>query len=300
MTDRDEIEKVRQLLSSRPRPTSLAERRERLDLVASADPLPPDVTFHAENVGGVPCEWSIAPGSDASRVLVFFHGGGYCSGSIRSHRGMVARAGQSAGVRTLAAGYRLAPEHPFPAALEDALAVYDALLAQGIAPQNIAVGGDSAGGGLTLALFISLRAASKPLPGCGWLVSPWADLAMTGESIATKADIDPLISRTYLEELATSYLAGTDPRQPLASPLYADIGGLPPLLIQVGSAETLLDDAVRIARRAGGYDVAVTLEVWPHMIHAWHLWAANLESGRRALASAGAFIRARLGERGTA
>jgi len=163
-----------------------------------------------------------------------------------------------------------------------------------IAPEKIAIGGDSAGGGLTLATITSLRDAGRPLPGCSWLVSPWVDLQMTGASLAEKADVDPLIQKPYLEELASAYLAGADPAGPLVSPLHADLGGLPPLLVQVGSAETLLDDALRIARRAGAADVPVSLEVWPHMIHAWHLWAAELEDARRAIASAGTFMRARM------
>jgi acetyl esterase/lipase len=207
---------------------------------------------------------------------------------------MVTEAGRAAGARTLAVAYRLAPEHPFPAALEDARAAYGFLLDQGIASSKIAIGGDSAGGGLTLALMTVLRDAGQPLPGCAWLVSPWVDLQMTGASLAEKAQVDPLISKPYLEELASAYLAGTDPANPLASPLHAELAGLPPLLVQVGSAETLLDDAVRITRRAGAADVQIKLEIWPHMIHAWHLWAAQLEEGRRAIASAGAFIRAHL------
>jgi epsilon-lactone hydrolase len=206
----------------------------------------------------------------------------------------VTEVGRAAKVRTLAVGYRLAPEHPFPAALDDALAAYRFLLDFGIAPANIAIGGDSAGGGLTLATMIRLRDTGKPLPGCAWLISPWVDLTMSGASLADKAEVDPLIQKAYLEELAAAYLRGADPAGPLASPLNADLAGLPPLLIQVGSAETLLDDAVRIARKAAVADVAVSLEVWPHMIHAWHLWAAELADGRRAIASAGAFIRARL------
>ena len=289
-----EIDAVRALLRSRPRPVGWAERRERLDAVGQAYPVATDIALEAVDAGGVPAEWSLAPGSDPARVLLFFHGGGYCSGSIASHRDMVTRVGRAAGVRTLALGYRLAPEHPFPAALDDALAAYGFLLEQGIAPEKIAIGGDSAGGGLTLATITSLRDAGRPLPGCSWLVSPWVDLQMTGASLAEKADVDPLIQKPYLEELASAYLAGADPAGPLVSPLHADLGGLPPLLVQVGSAETLLDDALRIARRAGAADVPVSLEVWPHMIHAWHLWAAQLDDGRRAIASAGAFMRARM------
>ena len=207
---------------------------------------------------------------------------------------MVSEAGRAAGVRTLALGYRLAPENPFPAALEDALAAIAFLGDQGVSTERIAVGGDSAGGGLSLAVMIRLRDAAKPLPACAWLVSPWVDLEMTGASIDSKAAIDPLIHRQYLEELAANYLHGQNPRNPLVSPLHADLAGLPPMLIQVGSAETLLDDAVRIAGRLGAADVATSLEIWPHMIHAWHLWSARLTSGRQALASAGAFIGTRL------
>src|SRR5262245_48170222 len=289
-----EIDAVRELLRSKPRPTSFPERRQRLDAIGSTAPLAGDIGLEPIDANDVAAEWSLAPRSDPSKVLLFFHGGGYCSGSIVSHRGMVAEAGRAAQARTLAVGYRLAPEHPFPAAIEDARRAYRFLLDQGVAASKIAIGGDSAGGGLTLALMTSLCDARQPLPACAWLVSPWVDLQMTGASLAEKACIDPLISKSYLEELASAYLAGADPANPLVSPLNADLAGLPPLLVQVGSAETLLDDAVRIARRAGATDVRVNLEIWPHMIHAWHLWAAQLEAGRRAIASAGAFIRAHL------
>jgi epsilon-lactone hydrolase len=289
-----EIDAIRELLRSKPRPVGFAERRERLDAIGSTSPPAGDIGLEPIDANGVAAEWSLAPGSDPSKVLLFFHGGGYCSGSIVSHRGMVTETGRTAQARTLAVGYRLAPEHPFPAAIEDARSAYRFLLDQGVAPSKIAIGGDSAGGGLTLALMTRVRDGREPLPACAWLVSPWVDLRMTGASLAEKAAIDPLISKPYLEELASAYLAGADPANPLVSPLNADLAGLPPLLVQVGSAETLLDDAVRIARRAGAADVRVNLEIWPHMIHAWHLWAAHLEAGRRAIASAGAFIRAHL------
>jgi acetyl esterase/lipase len=286
------IESVREMLRSKPRPRGFAERRMRMDEIG-AHPIAPDVALEEGSLAGVPIEWSLAPGGDPSRVVIYFHGGGYCSGSIASHRGLVAEAGRAAGARTLAVRYRLAPECPFPAALDDARAAYAFLIGQGIAPQHIALGGDSAGGGLCLALLTSLRDAGHPLPACAWLISPWVDLEMTGASLAAKAAVDPLISKRYLEELAAAYLGGGDPANPLISPLHADLTGLPPMLVQVGSAETLLDDAVRIAGRAGAADVSVTLEIWPHMIHAWPLWAAELEEGRAALQSAGAFIRAR-------
>jgi monoterpene epsilon-lactone hydrolase len=291
---KSEIDAIREMLRARARPVGWAERRERLDAIGQASPVEPDIKLAAVDAGGVPAEWSLAPGSDPTKVLMFLHGGGYCSGSIASHCGMVTRVGRAAGVRTLALNYRLAPEHPFPSALTDALAAYGFLLDQGIAPGKIAIGGDSAGGGLTLATMLSLRDAAKPLPGCAWLVSPWTDLELTGASLAEKADVDPLIQKVYLEELASAYLAGADAKAPLVSPLYADLSGLPPVLVQIGSAETLLDDAIRIVRRAGAADVPVSLEVWPHMIHAWHLWAAELTDGRRAIASAGAFMRPRL------
>jgi epsilon-lactone hydrolase len=198
-------------------------------------------------------------------------------------------------MRTLAVGYRLAPEHPFPAAFDDALAAWHFLRKAGIAAGHIAVGGDSAGGGLSLALMGALRDVKEALPACAWLSSPWTDLALTGSTLATKDALDPLIHKGYLKELVDAYLpAGMDRGDPRVSALHADLRGLPALLIQVGSAETLLADATRLAERAGVADVPVTLEIWPQMIHAWALWNAKLEPGRRALANAGAFMRAHM------
>ena len=291
----NEIDAIRALLGSKPRPVGWSERRQRLDEVGSTWPVAPDVTCEAVDCDGVPGEWSLAPGSDPSRVLLYFHGGGYCSGSIVSHRRMVTEAGRAAHARTLAIDYRRAPEHPYPAAHEDALAAWRFLRAQGVVAKNIAVGGDSAGGNLTLGLINRLRTADEQLPACAWLVSPWTDLTMSGATLDSKDAVDPLIHRAYLTELAAAYAPSPiDRRDPLISPLFADLAGFPPLLIQVGSAETLLADATRLAEAAGSADVAVSLEIWPHMIHAWPLWNAKLEDGRRALASAGQFIRAHL------
>jgi monoterpene epsilon-lactone hydrolase len=228
-------------------------------------------------------------------VLIYFHGGGYCSGSIVSHRRLVTEAGRAGGLRTLAPAYRLAPEHPFPAARDDALAVWRRLRNEGFVAKKIAVAGDSAGANLTLAMVGELKNAGEDLPGCLWLLSPWVDLTMSGATLASKSPVDPLIQKGYLEELAKAYApAGMDRKDQRLSPLYADLKGLPPTLIQIGSAETLLDDAVRLAAAAGSADVRTTLEIWPHMIHAWPLWNARLEPGRRALAHAGAFFKEHL------
>ena len=290
-----EIDAIRALLSAKPRPVGWGERRQRLDEVGSVWPVATDVKLEPADLGGVPGEWSSVAGSDASRVLMFFHGGGYCSGSIRSHRRLVTEAGWSAGIRTLAVGYRLAPEHPFPAAMEDALTAWHFLRQQGIAARHIAIGGDSAGGGLTVVLNNRLRDADEELPGCVWLVSPWTDLTMSGSTLITKDNVDPIIHKGYLGELADAYVPlGMGRKDPRVSPLYADLKGLPPMLVQVGSCETLLEDATRFAAAAGAADVPVTLEIWPHMIHAWPMWNAGLEPGRSALAHAGAFMRAHL------
>jgi epsilon-lactone hydrolase len=292
-----EIDAIRALLGAKPRPVGWEARRQRIDEVGSVWPVAEDVKLEAADLDGVRAEWSIVPGGDPSRVLMFFHGGGYCSGSIASHRRMVTEAGRAGGFRTLAIGYRLAPEHPFPAAYDDALTAWRRLRKDGYAAKRIAVGGDSAGGGLTLALAGELKRAGEELPGCLWLVSPWTDLTMSGATLSSKSAIDPLIHKEYLEELAHAYLPpGMDRKDPRVSALYADVAGLPPTLIQVGSAESLLDDSTRFAAAAGAADVEVTLEIWPHMIHAWPMWNARLEPGRRALANAGAFIRRCLSE----
>jgi epsilon-lactone hydrolase len=286
-----EIDVVRTILASHPRPTNLAERRQRLNALGAQYSLPEDVRVEGVDANGVAAEWTTTPVADPSRAILFLHGGGYISGSLDSHRHMIAQAGREAQARTLSLGYRLAPEHPFPAALDDALAGYRFLLSSGFRAKRIVVAGESAGGGLAIAMLVSARNAGLELPACTWCSSPWVDLALSGGSMTTKAAVDPLISKPYLEELATAYLHGADPRTPLASPIYADLNGLPPMLIQVGSSETLLDDSTRLAAVAGAAGVRVTLEIWPDMIHAWHLFYQQVAAGRRALASVGAFIR---------
>jgi len=293
--NRSEIDAIRALLGAKPRPVGWAARRARIEEVGTVWPVADDVALTAADAGGVPAEWSLVAGSDPSRVLLFFHGGGYCSGSIVSHRRLVTEAGRVAAIRTLAVAYRLAPEHPFPVAFDDALTAWRFLRKQGIAASHIAVGGDSAGGGLTIALINRLREAGEEQPGCAWLMSSWTDLTMSGSTLASKDTVDPLIHKPYLEELAAAYVPATiDRKDPRVSPLYSKLEGFPPALIQAGSAETLLADATRFTAAAGAADVAVTLEIWPHMIHAWPMWNAHLEAGRQALANAGAFMRRHL------
>lgn len=294
MADQD-IDLIRAQLAASPRPASLAERRARLDALGGQYVMPPGVTTESVRINGREAEWTVSPPADPSRALLFLHGGGYVSGSIASHRHMVAQLGIAARCRTLALDYRLAPEHPFPAALDDALAGYRFLRDHGFAPEHIALCGESAGGGLTVATLVSLREAGEALPACAWLSSPWVDLAQTGGSMQTKAAVDPLIQKPYLDELAAAYLQRGDAADPRASPIHAALHGLPPMLIQVGSAETLLDDSVRLAAAAGAVGVRTTLDVWPDMIHAFTLFYQQVAAGRRALEQVGRFVREQTG-----
>jgi acetyl esterase/lipase len=192
----------------------------------------------------------------------------------------------------LALDYRLAPEHPFPAAVEDAVAGYRYLLARGLKPGRIAIAGDSAGGGLVVAAMVAIREAGLAQPGCGWCISPWVDMEMLGETMTSKSAADPIVQKAGVAEMARLYLNGADPRSPLAAPLYADLSGLAPLLIQVGADETLLDDAIRLAKLAGAADVHVDLQIWPEMIHVWPLFHPELKAGMRAIEAGGAFVSA--------
>jgi epsilon-lactone hydrolase len=291
MMSESEIAALRTLLTLRPRPASVAERRERLDALGHAYPTAADISRETVSADGVPAEWTVAPGADASRVLLYLHGGGFSVGSIVSHRAMVAETGRAAQARTLAIDYRRTPEHPFPAALDDALKAYRWLLAQGVQPGRVAIGGDSAGGGLTLALMVALREHGLPLPACGWCISPWVDMEALGESFTDRAAADPTVQKETIQMMAQWYLGGANPRHPHAAPIYGDLRGLPPLLIQVGAAETLLDDSIVLARKAGAADVLVDLQIWPEMIHIWHIFFPMLSAGGRAIASGGTFVR---------
>jgi acetyl esterase/lipase len=226
--------------------------------------------------------------------VLYLHGGAYVIGGVHTHRGLTGGVSRSSGARVLSVDYRLAPEHPYPAAVEDAVAAYGFLLEQGIRPEAIAIAGDSAGGGLTVATLLALREAGEPLPAAGVLISPWLDLSLSGETLKTKAAEDPLVTQDLLARTAEAYLAGADPTTPTASPLFADLAGLPPLLVQVGSAETLLDDSRRFAERAVAAGVDVTLEVWDEMIHVWHAFAGLLPEADQAVGGIGEYLRERL------
>ena len=254
---------------------------------------PDGVTCTPVDAGGVSAEWSVAAGVDEAKVVLYVHGGGYVMGSAGSHRDMTGRLSKAAGARVLSLNYRLAPEHPFPAPVDDAVTAYRWLLAQGISPDNIAVAGDSAGGGLAIATLLSLRDAGEPLPAAGIGISPWVDMEGTGESMTTRAAVDPVVQKEGLLGMAKLYLGDADPKSPLAAPLHADLGGLPPLLLQVGDAETLLDDSTRLAEKARAAGVDVTLKVWDEMPHVWHLFAPILPEGRQAIDEIGSFFQAR-------
>lgn len=269
--------------------------RATFEQVGTAFPLPADVRCEPVVAGGVPAEWIRRDGAAVGAALLYLHGGGYAVGSINTHRALVATLAGAARIPGLLIDYRRAPEAPFPAAVDDATAAYRWLLAQGIAPNRIAIAGDSAGGGLTIATLVALRDAGTPLPAAGVCFSPWVDLEGVGESMTARAERDPILQKADVLWFASMYLGNTDRRTPLAAPLYADLSGLPPLLVQVGEAETLYDDATRLAERARKAGVDVTLEPWPEMVHVWQIFAPMLPEGREALAAAGRFIAARIG-----
>ena len=243
------------------------------------------------DAGGVPCEMAIADVATSATATLYLHGGGYVIGSARTHRELAKRLSAATGGAVLTPNYRLAPENPFPAAVEDAVSAYEWLLDQGRAPETLAIAGDSAGGGLTIAALLSLRDRWLPMPSCAACLSPWVDMEGLGESMSGRAALDPMVQRDGLLAMAELYLAGENPRNPLAAPIYADLSGLPPLLIQVGTRETLYDDAARLANLANRAEVSTRFEPWAEMIHVWHLFAPMLDEGARAIESAGAFIR---------
>jgi epsilon-lactone hydrolase len=258
-------------------------------------PVPDDVQVSDVTAGGVPAHWLTPPGADAGRVLLFLHGGGFELGSVRSDGELAARLGRASGMRVLFPEYRLAPEHPFPAAIDDVLAAWRWLCTdQGLSPGSLAVSGDSAGGGLAVSLLVATRDAGEALPAAAVLMSPTVDLTSSGASMTERAGQDPVSTPAMLRQFAADYLSGADPRTPLASPLFAALAGLPPLLIQVGTADVLLSDSERLAAAATAAGVDVTLQVGEGLPHVYQITPGTPEAVQ-AVEQSGKFLRARAG-----
>ena len=241
--------------------------------------------------GGVPALWITAPNANRNRAILYFHGGGFVIGSNRTHSTMLSYLSRDAATRVLGLDYRLAPENPFPAQLEDAIASYRWLLSQGFQPENIVIAGDSAGGGLTISALVALRYLGEPLPAAGICISPWVDLQATGKTYESNASVDPSVSRDRTLNMAKVVLAGKNPSAPFASPLHADLSGLPPLLVQVGSVEVLVDDSKMLVEKAKAHDVKADLEIWEYMTHVWHQHAPFLPEALDAIQSIGSFVK---------
>jgi epsilon-lactone hydrolase len=275
-------------------PPTLEERRATFVPGDRLHPLPDDVVVTDVIAGGVPAHWLAAPGTDAGRVLLFLHGGGYEFGSVRSDGELAARLGRAGGMRVLFLEYRLAPEHPFPAAIDDVLAAWRWLRTdEGVSAGSMAVAGDSAGGGLSVALLVATRDAGEALPAAAVLMSPTVDLTSSGASMTERADQDPISTPAMLRQFASDYLAGADPRAPLASPLFASLSGLPPLLVQVGTADVLLSDSERLTTAAAEAGVDVTLQVGEGLPHVYQLLLGTPEAAE-ATEQIGQFLRARV------
>jgi monoterpene epsilon-lactone hydrolase len=272
----------------------VAEQRVIFEEMMAAIPVPADVTTSSGSLAGIPVVNVEAAGADPEWVIFYLHGGAYAIGTAASSVGLASDLARRAGARLVAVDYRLAPEHPHPAAIEDAVAAYRGLLDSGVAASAIAIAGESAGAGLAAATLVALKHVALPQPSGAVLMSPWADLTLSGESISGKATVDPALTPKGLARRAADYLADSDPTGELVSPIFADLTKLPPLLIQAGSHEILLDDATRLAARAAAADVAVRLEVTPDVPHVFQGFAAMLDEGDAALTSGGEFVRAHL------
>lgn len=291
------IDGIRAHLATLPpmREQSVEEARKMYDKAQYVFALPEGVEVLKDEIGGVPVE-IVTPPSHGAGTFLYFHGGGYAIGSPASHRHLVGALAAASRTRAFALDYRRAPEHPFPAAVDDAVAGYRGLLDSGIAPGSIVLGGDSAGGGLTVAALVAIRDAGLALPAAGVCISPWTDLTNGGDSYRTHADRDPLVFQEDIDRWGAAYLAGADPRTPLASPLHADLSGLPPLLVQVGSEEVLLDDSRKLAARCEAAGVEAELEVWDEMIHVWHWFGEYLDEADSAVQRIAEFVSAHLAE----
>ncbi len=294
----DELKVVVDLLRSAPpipEDATVEQMRAGMEQMTAAAALPEGVEYEAVDAGGVAAEWAVADNARDDHAILYLHGGGYVIGSVRTHRGITGRLSRAAAARVLSVDYRLAPEHPHPAAVDDAVAAYAHLLGGDIAAERSAIAGDSAGGGLTAATLIALRDAGAASPAAGVLISPWLDLTLSGDSMSGKSAEDPMVQRDGLQKMADAYVAGGDPAGATVSPLFADLSGLPPMLVHVGTAETLLDDSTRFASRAEQAGVDVQLAVWEDMIHVWHAFAPLLPEANQAIDEIGAYLENRWG-----
>jgi acetyl esterase/lipase len=291
----NELERLEATLRARPATLDLAQRRAAYEAQGDRFPLAADVRVEPVEARGVAAEWTATPGANDSEVILYLHGGGYAWGSLKSHRHLASELGRAAAMRTLAIDYRRAPESPFPQALEDAVKGYEFLLETGYDPRRIAVAGDSAGAGLAVALLVRLKELGLQQPAAALLFSPWVDLTASAESYSRNAKRDPVLNRETMHYLAEQYLGDRPRDTPLASPLFADLRGIAPLTIFVGSTECLLDDAIALARAAALADVNVRLEVWPGMFHIWPVYHQVLAQGRQGVERAGRLLREAVG-----
>jgi monoterpene epsilon-lactone hydrolase len=280
--------------SAFPPGSDVAEQRRLLRAAVSAQPLPADVTVTAAALGGIPTAEITVDRIEPRHVVLYFHGGVYVIGDAFLAADLASQVGRRTGAKIISVDYRLAPEHPYPAAVDDALAAYEALLNNGTAPSDIVFAGESAGGGLAVVTLVNARDHGLPLPAGAYVMSPYADLTLAGTTMETKREVDPLFTRELLQARVTDYTAGQDASLGLISPIFADLSGLPPLIIQAGSHELLLDDAVRLAGQAAAADVEVTLEITPGVPHVFQAYSAILDEGAAALDRAGRFLSARL------
>lgn len=279
------------LVKDTPSNTPLAVQRQEWETAALLAQLPPNISIEPIEANGVACEWVIGSRADRNKVLLWVHGGGFTSGSAKTHRELASHLSEATGVAVLLPDYRLAPESPFPAAIADVTAVYQWLIVQGKDAKAIVIGGDSAGANLAVESLISLQASGQPLPAAVVLTSPWLDLTQSGETITTHAEADPTTTREGLDAAAKLYAGGKDAGDPLISPLFAELHDLPPMLIQVGGDEILLSDSTRFAERLKAAGVQAELDIWPEMWHTWHGWMETLPEARRAIEAIGQYVK---------
>lgn len=280
-------------LTNQTQEFSIDAARRGLEALSAFTPVAPDVKVERLSVEGIPAEWVTAPNAKEERVFLYLHGGAYIMGSCNTHRFLASKLSRSTASRVLVPEYRLAPENPYPAAVEDALAAYRWLVNSGISPENIIIGGDSAGGGLTLSTLLSLKEAGERLPALAVLLSPWTDLAATGKSMETRKDADPWLKPESTRSTPALYIRELDPRDPHVSPIYADLSDLPPMLVHVGNDEILLDDSVRLVDRATAAGVEISFKIWDDM---WHVFQTfNIPEGQQSVDEIGKFVVGKMG-----